>query len=59
MTEQQLAYMVRDNAIHGWRTAYEIADDEGMTVEEVIAACEKHLYTGDMDEIRAFTRCAA
>lgn len=59
MTNQQLAYMVRDNAIHQWRTVTEIAKDEGRALSEIEEICSRHLTTYDMDDIRTFDRRAA
>jgi len=56
MNRSNLAFMVRDNAVHGWRTIEEIANDEAMDCLEVWAACEAILCGADMDDVRSYSR---
>lgn len=52
---RELAYMVRDNAVHGWRTIEEIAKDEGLTVDELQRACLAVLDSWELEEVYDFS----
>ncbi len=52
MSPRQLAIMVRDNVVHGWRTPDEIAKDEEVPREYLLRSCEDYLQPCDYREVR-------
>ena len=54
MMSRAIAQMIRDNAVHEWRTLTEISEDEGISKLALMSECERYLEPIDLRDIEAF-----